>query len=243
MASQPQDKAWLFPISSETIAKSSIDHLPLKQFKSSISRTTAQNSESFKAKEAILQQNAVHTIRLNKSQEDFVEAGKPTEKHPVLLCFAIDVSDTMIDSVVDHAGKTIKRWANIQTILARFIYPGTALVKDPETHKALPHYFVMAYGFGFKELAYQLRINKKPGGAVRDLLNHPSLTRFPSADQITDHWSEYKDHLTSRKYTLDVFGDTPMCQALKIIHDRIHDELTHNDVTLPMLLFLDCIRW
>ena len=230
--------AWLFPISSETIAKRSIDQPPLKEFESHKSRATAQTSESFKVKEAILQQNADHAIQLKKSQGDQVVVGLPTEEHPVLLCFAIDVSDTMIDSVVDHAGKTVKRWAKIETVLERFIYLGTAIVKDPETQKALPFYFVMAYGFGFKEIAYALRLNKKPGGAVRDLLDHPSLTRFPSAAQITDHWDEYRDHIISRKYTLDVLGDTPMCRALAIIRDRIQEELTLKDFTLPILLLI-----
>ena len=87
----------------------------------------------------------------------------------------------MIDSVIDHAGETIKRWASIQTILDRFVYLGAAFVKDPDTHKILPLYHLMAYGFGFTERAYQFGINKKPGGAVRDLLANPSLPRLPSA--------------------------------------------------------------
>ena len=85
----------------------------------------------------------------------------------------------MIDSVVDHAGKTIKRWANIQTVLDRFIYLGTAIVKDADTRKVLPLYHIMAYGFGFTEVAYQLHFTKKPGGAVRDLLDHPRYPNFP----------------------------------------------------------------
>jgi hypothetical protein len=64
------------------------------------------------------------------------------------------------------------------------------------------------------------------------------LYRFPSAAQITDHWDDYKDHIISRKYTLDVLGDTPMCRAIAIIRDRIQEELTLKDFTLPILLLL-----
>ncbi len=185
---------------------------------------------------AVQENNQYATNHTTQSHQP--EIGQPSVDRPALLCFAIDVSDTMIDSVVDHAGKTIKRWANIQTVLDRFIYLGTAIVKDPDTRKVLPLYHVMAYGFGFTEVAYQLHITKKPGGAVRDLLDHPALSKFPSAAQITDHWNEYKDHLTSRKYTPDLLGDTPMCQALTIIRDRIQEELTHKDFTLPILLLI-----
>ena len=144
----------------------------------------------------------------------------------------------MVDSVVDHTGKAIQRWANIQTVLDHFIYLGTAIVKDPDTREVLPLYYVIAYGFGFTEVAYQFRINKQPGGPVRDLLNHPSLSKFPSAAQITDHWNEYKDHITSRKYTPDLFGDTPMCQSLAILRDRIKKELSYKPFTLPVLLLI-----
>jgi len=91
------------------------------------------------------------SIPLKPSQPVVIEEGQPTVEHPALLCFALDVSDTMIDSVIDHAGKTVKRWANIQTVLDRFIYLGAAFVKDPDTRKVLPLYHTIAYGFGFTE--------------------------------------------------------------------------------------------
>jgi len=134
---------------------------------------------------------------LNSSQPRIVEEGQPTIENPALLCLALDVSDTMIDSVIDHAGKTVKRWANIQTVLDRFIYLGAAFVKDPKTRKVLPLYHTIAYGFGFTERAYQLRFSKKPGGIVRDLLAQPSLPALPSVAQLTDHWDEYEEHLTA----------------------------------------------
>jgi hypothetical protein len=139
---------------------------------------------------------AEERIPLNSSQPKIISEGQPTVEHPALLCLALDVSDTMIDSVIDHAGKTVKRWSNIQTVLDRFIYLGAAFVKDPETRKMLPLYHTMAYGFGFTERAYLLRFSKKPGGAVRDLLAQPSLPALPSVAQLTDHWDEYKEHLT-----------------------------------------------
>jgi hypothetical protein len=99
----------------------------------------------------------------------------------------------MIDSVIGHAGKTVKRWGDIQTVLDRFIYLGAAFVKDPETQKVLPLYHTIAYGFGFTERAYLFGISKKPGGAVRDLLAHPPLPALPSVAQLTEHWSSYKE--------------------------------------------------
>lgn len=144
----------------------------------------------------------------------------------------------MIDSVIDHAGKTVKRWANIQIVLDRFIYLGAAFVKDPETRRVLPLYHTIAYGFGFAERAHPLGISKKPGGAVRDLLAQPSLPALPSVAQLTDHWDEYKEHLTSKKYMLDLLGNTPLCQALATIRDRIGEELAQKSFVLPVLLLI-----
>lgn len=178
------------------------------------------------------------SIPLNPSQPKIIEEGQPTVEHPALLCFALDVSDTMIDSVIDHAGKTVKRWANIQTVLDRFIYLGAAFVKDPDTRKVLPLYHTIAYGFGFTERAHLLGFSKKPGGTVRDLLAQPSLPTLPSVAQLTDHWDEYKEHLTSKRYTLDLLGTTPLCQVLATIRDRIKGELAQKAFVLPVLLLI-----
>ena len=178
------------------------------------------------------------SIPLNPSQPMVIEEGQPTVEHPALLCFALDVSDTMIDSVIDHAGKTVKRWANIQTVLDRFIYLGAAFVKDPDTRKVLPLYHTIAYGFGFTERAHLLGFSKKPGGTVRDLLAQPSLPTLPSVAQLTDHWDEYKEHLTSKRYTLDLLGTTPLCQVLATIRDRIKGELAQKAFVLPVLLLI-----
>jgi hypothetical protein len=167
-----------------------------------------------------------------------IEEDQPTVEHPALLCLALDVSDTMIDSVIDHAGKTVKRWADIQTVLDRFIYLGAAFVKDPDTRKVLPLYHTIAYGFGFTERAHLLGFSKNPGGPVRDLLVQPLLPKLPSVAQLTDHWDEYKERLTSRKYTLDLLGTTPLCQALATIRDRIKGELAQKVFVLPVLLLI-----
>src|SRR5207249_3318951 len=79
---------------------------------------------------------------------------------------------------------------------------------------------------------------KKQGGAIRDLLSHPSLPALPSAAHLTDHWSEYKEQLMSRRYSLDLLGDTPLCQGLTLIRDRIKKELSQKGFILPVLLMI-----
>ncbi len=86
---------------------------------------------------------------------------------------------------------------------------------------------------------YGLGMRKTRGGAVRDLLAHPSLTSLPSAIELSEHWNDYKDHLlTMRAYTGDLFGSTPMCQALTTIRDRISAECKQRSFTFPMLLLI-----
>lgn len=167
------------------------------------------------------------------------EEGQPTIEEPMLLCLALDVSDSMKKPILDHTGKAIERWTSIHNALEHFVQLGIAWVKDPETQQVLPLYHLMAYGFGFKETMHGLGIRKTPGGAVRDLLAHPALTSLPSAAQLSEHWKDYQNHLLSWKaYTGDLFGTTPMCQALSVIRDRIKEECSRKRFTFPILLLI-----
>lgn len=167
------------------------------------------------------------------------EEGQPTIEHPMLLCLAIDVSDSMKGPILDHTGKAIERWTSIQNALEHFVHLGVAWVKDPETQQVLPLYHLMAYGFGFKETMHGLGLRKTPGGAVRDLLAHPTLSSLPSAAELSEHWKDYQNHLLSWKaYTGDLFGMTPMCQALSVIRDRLKEVCSHKSFTFPILLLI-----
>ena len=167
------------------------------------------------------------------------EPGQPTVDKPLLLCLAIDVSRSMKKPIINHTGKTIERWATVQDALEEFIHLGAAWVKDPETQSVLPLYHLTAYGFGFREVMHSIGMRKAPGGAVRDLFAHPSLPSLPSALDLSEHWKDYKDHLLSvKEYTGDLFGLSPLCQALKIIRDRIKEERKQHNFTLPILLLI-----
>jgi hypothetical protein len=127
------------------------------------------------------------------------ESGQPTVDKPLLLCLAIDVSRSMRKPIIDHTGKAIQRWASIEAALEEFIYLGAAWVKDPGTQRVLPLYRLTAYGFGFREVVHSMGARKTPGGAVRDLLAHPSLPSLPSASDLSEHWQAYKERLLTWK--------------------------------------------
>lgn len=167
------------------------------------------------------------------------EPGQPTVDKPLLLCLAIDVSRSMKKPIIDHTGRTIERWTTVKDALEEFIYLGAAWVKDPETQYVLPLYHLTAYGFGFREVMHSIGMRKTPGGAVRDLLAHPLLPSLPSALDLSEHWNAYKAHLLSMKeYTGDLFGLSPLCQALKVMRDRVKEERKQHNFTLPILLLI-----
>ncbi len=160
-------------------------------------------------------------------------------EHPMLICLAIDVSYSMKKPIFDQTGKVIERWASLKEALEHFVHLGVAWFKDPETQRVLPLYHLMAYGFGFTETAHKLGATKKPGGMVRDLLLHPSFPSLPSAEDISEHWSEYRDNLLSfKKYTCDLFGTSPLYRGLVTIRDRIREERTKIPFTRPTLLLI-----
>jgi hypothetical protein len=186
----------------------------------------------------------IPSLVVQKSSEDHAERkpndrGKPTVAKPMLLALAIDVSDSMKQPILDHTGKVIQRWTSVRDAVERFVHLGVSWVQDPGTQEALPLYYLMAYGFGFKELMHALGRRKKPGGAVRDLLAHSTLTSFPSAADLDLHWNDYRKHLLSQKeYTGDLFGSTPLRQVLVTIRNRVREECKKRSFTQPMLLLL-----
>lgn len=161
---------------------------------------------------------------------------------PFLLCLAIDVSQSMKKPIFDHTGKAIQRWTSIKQVLEEFVHLGTAWMNDPETRRILPSYYLMAYGFGFREAMHQLALRQTPGGAIRDLLAYPddpSLPALPSAIELEERWEEYKAHLLSMKnYTGDLFGETPMRAALEVIQKRIEEEQGKRNFALPVFLLI-----
>jgi len=199
----------------------------------------SENDQQAFANTTSVAPSSILTTSSTVSSGSAIEEGQPTIEHPMLLCLAIDVSDSMKKPILDHTGKAIQRWASIHEAVEHFVQLGVAWVKDPETQRVLPLYHLMAYGFGFREAMYGLGLRKTHGGAIRDLLAHPSLTSLPSALELSEHWNDYKNHLLSmRAYTGDLFGGTPMCQALCLIRDRIKDVSAHKAFTFPILLLI-----
>lgn len=188
------------------------------------------------------ERNNLRSPAIQESAKEHTEkvsnaTGKPTVETPMLLALAIDVSDSMKQPIFDHTGKTIQRWTSVRNAVEHFVHLGVSWVQDPEIQEVLPLYYLMAYGFGFKELMHGMGWRKKPGGAVRNLLAHPTLTSFPSPADLNLYWDNYKRHLLSRKeYTGDIFGTTPLRQALVTIRNRIREESRKRVFTLPMLL-------
>ncbi len=181
----------------------------------------------------------ISSVTSNNTRRKDLEEGQPTIESPMLICLALDVSYSMKQPIVDHTGKTITRWTSISNALEHFVHLGVSWVKDPETQKVLPLYHLMAYGFGFRELMHAIGRRKTLGGSVRDLLAHPVLPSLPSAAELSEHWRDYQDHILSQKeYTGDLFGSTPLYQALTIIRDRIWGECKRIKFTFPILLLI-----
>ena len=165
------------------------------------------------------------------------QEGKPMVDNPALLCFAIDVSHSMKDALIVHTKDLLQRRMNLRTIIEHFVDLSIAVVQDPATQKVLPRYYLIAYAFGFKETALALKRRRTAGGPVRNLLTRPPLPALPSTADLYEHWDEYKDHMLSASdYTLDLFGGSPLCQALTEIKERIQEECNQHTFTRPILL-------
>lgn len=162
--------------------------------------------------------------------DDFLSPGAP-----MLVGLAIDVSASMTKAIHNPSGPRMNRLEAFRNSLKNLAERGRDLSRKGTTGETASPIRLFAYGFGFgNPLSVILG---RSGPAVRDLLNLPGrAVSLVSIDDLADNWAEYEAHLES--LAIDMFGSTPMREALEAVQARFDGELRRHSYHETAVLFL-----
>lgn len=141
---------------------------------------------------------------------------------PMLVGLAVDVSASMIEAIGNRAGPSINRLEAVQESLKKLALRGRDLARGEDGSSQVSLVKLFAYGFGFgNPLSI---IFGRSGPSVRDLLQLGGSTpALVSLSDLAEHWDTYEQHL--RHLAEEMFGSTPMAEALETIRARFQREL------------------
>lgn len=143
-----------------------------------------------------------------------------------------DVSGSMTTSMAGGAS----RLENVREALNRLVARGreAAATRDSTVGAALPLAHLLVYAFGFGNPLAELL--GRSGPRVRDLLDISGRLRAVPLDELAADWASYERHI--ERLVPEMFGATPLVEALRTITERLQRELSAGRYTAPPVVFL-----
>lgn len=158
-----------------------------------------------------------------------------SESLPMLVGLAIDVSASMTKAIHNPAGPRLNRLEAFRSSLKNLAERGRDLARKGTTGETSSPVRLFAYGFGFGNPLSVILGRRGP--AVRDILHLPGrAASLVSIDDLADNWAEYEAHLEG--LAVDMFGSTPMFEALETVQARFDQELRRGRYHETIVLFL-----
>jgi hypothetical protein len=153
----------------------------------------------------------------------------------MLVGLAIDVSGSMTQSIHNAKGPSLNRLEAFRESLQKLAERGRSLARKDSAAAAAPLVHLFAYGFGFGN-PISVLLGRR-GAPARDLLLlEERETSLTSIVDLADHWTRYEAHL--KDLAVDMFGSTPMLEALELARDRFDLELRRRHYQETTVLFL-----
>lgn len=155
----------------------------------------------------------------------------PTENAPLLAGVLIDVSGSMTSAIQNKSGTSMNRLQSFQAALGDLAIS----VEESAFSSGIEGETIrlFAYGFGFgNPLSFLFGGEGKP---VRDLLDvQTASTSTIGLRYLARNWGTYKAHVES--LALQMFGQTPMLEAFRIVRERFASERTALEPSSSVLL-------
>jgi hypothetical protein len=160
-------------------------------------------------------------------------------RNPLLLGIAADVSGSMQELMDSQAQENTSRLENVFYALRDLTRTNLKSAGPAEYEGLLDLVKVFAYGFGFSDRAndfgelatfakaFMPNLPPVPAhrypGKVRDLFEIAGLpTTAITLRNLADRWSDFETGIWDQR--IDLFGDTPMREAVQVIAGRFEDE-------------------
>lgn len=180
--------------------------------------------------------------KLNKSYNNFYasrnirnkEINYPTINKPMLIGFLIDVSLSMTSSIKNSSGKTQSRLESFQDSFDDLLEQAKKACYDEKGQKIVPLFKLFLYGFGFGNIFARFFSSNR--SKVRSLLKPDKSSDIVTIDKLIDNWKEYENYI--KDSVSEMFGETPMYEAITMAKQKISNELKYSQYTHPIVLFI-----
>ncbi len=148
----------------------------------------------------------------------------PTKDKPLLIGLLVDVSASMMSSINNNQGHNVNRLQSFRSSFEELVSKAHGLSQEEASKQVTPLMKLFAFGFGFgNPLSFLFGSSPK----VRDLLAIPGKTSTTiTIDELSRDWGIYRNHVEG--LVTQMFGDTPMYEALQIAKQRLQDEMHSN---------------
>jgi hypothetical protein len=155
---------------------------------------------------------------------------------PLLIGILADVSGSMQKAINNSKASSTNRLEAFSDALERVVADAAASIREHASGPNEPDVRLFAYGFGFGNVLAGFLGRRGP--KVRDLLAPLGQgERTVSLVELARDWQQYQANV--RKMTFEMFGETPMLEALKIAQERIVREIAHKPSDVILFLLSD----
>lgn len=141
-----------------------------------------------------------------------MNSNQQVNEKPLLVGLLIDVSGTMKKSIKSADGQTNSRMESFKKSFDELIRKAIELCKKPNSDEIVSLVKIFVLGFGFVDIKGLLFGRKQD--KIRSLLRRDENgSDVLLVKNIADDWEEHQKHIEN--ISLNMFGDTPIFQALK----------------------------
>jgi len=159
---------------------------------------------------------------------------KPTPEKPLLLGILVDVSASMVESFENKDGNNQNRLESFQNSMEDLVKSAKQYCLGTDGKTISPLFKIFVYGFGFGNMLSILlkgQIEK-----VKSLIIPKMGRDVLTVNELVEDWESNKKYVTS--LVSDMFGNTPMYEALKTAKTKIIQEKQNTNLTFPIILFI-----
>ena len=159
---------------------------------------------------------------------------KPTPEKPLLIGILVDVSASMLESFENKDGNNQNRLQSFQNSMEDLVKSAKQYCLGTDGKTISPLFKIFVYGFGFGNMLSILL--KGQVEKVKSLILPKMGRDVLTVNELVEDWENSKKYVTS--LINEMFGNTPMYEALKIAKAKITQEKQKTNLTFPIILFI-----
>ena len=163
-----------------------------------------------------------------------LEFERPIPEKPLLIGFLVDVSASMLTSIENKEGGTQSRLDTFQNSLEDLVKSAKEYCLLPDGKSISPLFHLFVYGFGFGNVLSVFLKGNIP--KVKSIIRPQNGNDVITISEFVNNWEDHKTY--AKSLAAEMFGNTPLYEALKVAKSKIISEQKIKSLTNPTILFI-----